>query len=84
MPIYVLLFPCLISIHIISWSWSSMSTILLVLFLIVSLMTIATPPPCLFRLLFVSHEYPGMFGVCDVIFVSVIHLTVLWEGRRML
>ena len=21
-------------------------------------MTIATPPPCLFRLLFVSHEYP--------------------------
>ena len=31
-PIYVLLFPCLISIHIISWSWSSMSNIVCFVF----------------------------------------------------
>ena len=74
MPIAVLFGPFVISIHNISWSWSSRLVIWVVLLFISFLTAIATPPPLSF-LLFLYHSYPGICGG-DIVFV----IAIMWAS----
>ena len=69
----LLLWVVLISIHITSWSWSSMFSTFVVLLLISSLVVIATPPPSFPGLcLCVQLAYPWILG--GAVFVSFMQI----------
>ena len=81
---YVVPLLIFISVHRISWFWSSRSVILEQLWFIVLLISVPTPPPCLFILFFVSHVYPSMFGGFAFSLVSVMqHMLHSWAVNML-